>query len=323
MNYKELISKLWNEISKLVDNKIKKLNYDKTFKSTIWGKNDDGTYQISYLNQIYNVPNALGTELELGQSVWVCIPSGVFRNMHIYAGGNGSVLNCDSELSETSENPVQNKVITQKLNEVFQSVSNGKSLIASAITDKGIETTADATFEIMAENIGMISSGKFASPADIYNHGNVVGVNQYYNSISHGKQSSTTTPWSISNEKISAIYWDNKAFVFMAPIIRGNYTKIHIDCEVTSGANGQYNNFLVCYRNPSYGALVNDNQNIEQIGSVIWYGGQFNYDGSEPWYTLQRQVVEFDITRFAEDEPWWLGFRNCDCVVNIYSIWLE
>ena len=43
------------------------------------------------------------------------------------------------------------------LNEVFQSVSNGKSLIASAITDKGITTAADATFQIMATNIGKIS----------------------------------------------------------------------------------------------------------------------------------------------------------------------
>jgi len=66
-------------------------------------------------------------------------------------------ITIDSELSETSTNPVQNKVITTKLNEVFQSVSNGKDLIASAITDKGVETDADATFETMANNISLIS----------------------------------------------------------------------------------------------------------------------------------------------------------------------
>jgi len=47
--------------------------------------------------------------------------------------------------------------IETRLNEVFQSVSNGKSLIASAITDKGITTAADATFQTMADNIGKIS----------------------------------------------------------------------------------------------------------------------------------------------------------------------
>ena len=74
---------LVNKIVSIVENKNQKLKYDKTFKSTIWGKNEDGTYQISYMNQLYNVYNALGTDLELGQSVWVKIPSGIFRNMHI------------------------------------------------------------------------------------------------------------------------------------------------------------------------------------------------------------------------------------------------
>ena len=72
-----------NKIVSIIENKNQKLKYDKTFKSTIWGKNSDGTYQISYMNQLYNVYNALGTDLELGQSVWVKIPSGIFRNMHI------------------------------------------------------------------------------------------------------------------------------------------------------------------------------------------------------------------------------------------------
>ena len=38
----------------------------------------------------------------------------------------------------------------------FQSVSNGKSLIASAITGKGVSTAATATFQTMANNISSI-----------------------------------------------------------------------------------------------------------------------------------------------------------------------
>ena len=41
----------------------------------------------------------------------------------------------------------------------FTSVSNGKSAIASAITDKGISTASDATFQIMATNISNIPAG--------------------------------------------------------------------------------------------------------------------------------------------------------------------
>ena len=68
-------------------------------------------------------------------------------------------VNVDAALSETSENPVQNKLITARMNEVFQSVSDGKSKIAAAITDKGINTAADATFNTMANNISKIETG--------------------------------------------------------------------------------------------------------------------------------------------------------------------
>jgi hypothetical protein len=43
--------------------------------------------------------------------------------------------------------------------EVFQSVSNGKVAIASAITDKGVSTDATDTFAQMAVNIERISGG--------------------------------------------------------------------------------------------------------------------------------------------------------------------
>lgn len=51
------------------------------------------------------------------------------------------------------------KVVNDKLSEVFQNVDNGKSLIASAITDKGVNTSKDDTFSTMAENIKLIVSG--------------------------------------------------------------------------------------------------------------------------------------------------------------------
>ena len=45
------------------------------------------------------------------------------------------------------------------MNSCFQSVSEGKSAIASAITDKGVSTASDATFQTMASNIDSIISG--------------------------------------------------------------------------------------------------------------------------------------------------------------------
>lgn len=55
--------------------------------------------------------------------------------------------------------------IDTKYNELFQSVSNGKTLVASAITDKGIVTDATDTFATMADNILLIETGTDTSDA--------------------------------------------------------------------------------------------------------------------------------------------------------------
>lgn len=49
--------------------------------------------------------------------------------------------------------------VQEAIDEVFTSVSSGKTLIAGAITDQGVPTSADDTFTQMAENIALISGG--------------------------------------------------------------------------------------------------------------------------------------------------------------------
>lgn len=55
--------------------------------------------------------------------------------------------------------------LNENLTNVKKSVSDGKSLIASAITEKGVETASDATFETMASNIGNIEVSTLPSSA--------------------------------------------------------------------------------------------------------------------------------------------------------------
>lgn len=74
---------LIQKIVAIIDSKIANLKFDTTFTTTVWNKNDDGTYQITYMGQKYNVPNISGIPLTTGQTVWVTIPKGVFRNMYI------------------------------------------------------------------------------------------------------------------------------------------------------------------------------------------------------------------------------------------------
>ena len=51
------------------------------------------------------------------------------------------------------------KELTDISEELKKSVSDGKSKVASAITEKGVATEATDTFDVMAENVGKIQTG--------------------------------------------------------------------------------------------------------------------------------------------------------------------
>ena len=48
--------------------------------------------------------------------------------------------------------------LSSDLQDCFQSASNGKELVASAITGMGVETSSDATYKTMADNIRKIET---------------------------------------------------------------------------------------------------------------------------------------------------------------------
>lgn len=58
-----------------------------------------------------------------------------------------------SQLQTTEKSNIVNSI-----NEVFQSVSDGKTLVAGAITDKGVNTSPTATFQTIADNIEAIET---------------------------------------------------------------------------------------------------------------------------------------------------------------------
>lgn len=72
-----------------------------------------------------------------------------------------SVLDTLEEVeANTQENQLAGALSLKELSaELKKSVSDGKSLVAGAITGKGVETAADAEFAVMAENIGKIILG--------------------------------------------------------------------------------------------------------------------------------------------------------------------
>lgn len=79
----EIGNSIIKSINTILNERLKDLKFDKTFHTTVLEKDGDGFYTVHYLGQPYKIYNALGTDLAVGQTVWVKIPGGIFRNMHI------------------------------------------------------------------------------------------------------------------------------------------------------------------------------------------------------------------------------------------------
>lgn len=75
--------------------------------------------------------------------------------------GDMAVIDEQLKARADGENLINKEVTTlkQELEETKKSVSDGKSKVASAITEKGVSTEATDTFDVMVENIGKIQTG--------------------------------------------------------------------------------------------------------------------------------------------------------------------
>lgn len=83
-----------------------------------------------------------------------------------------------SDLETTNKNS-----LVEAINENFTNVSNGKTLIAEAITDKGVETSATDSFQTMATNISNIEGG--GGGGDITNMSLLTSSGSYVTSVSY------------------------------------------------------------------------------------------------------------------------------------------
>ena len=69
------------------------------------------------------------------------------------------VQNLEHELVD-SNNPISSKAVFAKFEELKKIISEGKMLVANAITEKGVDTAAEATFQELANNILSLSIGE-------------------------------------------------------------------------------------------------------------------------------------------------------------------
>lgn len=85
------------------------------------------------------------------------IENGIYEAHKDIANINTNISNMNNDLGTATLNTTD-KTLKGAINELFQSVSNGKELIASAITDKGVTTSNTSTFQQMANNIKKINT---------------------------------------------------------------------------------------------------------------------------------------------------------------------
>ncbi len=90
----------------------------------------------------------------------------------------GDMAIIDKRVKDLSE---KDSELSKEIENVKKSVSDGKSKVASAITDKNVTTEATDTFDTMAENIGKIQTG--VSPYEVTYYAPLIIEDSY--SVSH------------------------------------------------------------------------------------------------------------------------------------------
>ena len=79
----DYVKTIVNEVLRAIESKNSQLYYDKTFPAVVYGKDEKGKYLIPFEGRRRSVASGLTEELKEGQWVWVKIPNGKLREMHI------------------------------------------------------------------------------------------------------------------------------------------------------------------------------------------------------------------------------------------------
>ena len=207
-------------------------------------------------------------------------------------------ITVDNELNSTSENPVQNKVINAKLDEVFQSVSNGKSLLETAITDKGssVSKAGDvATFEELKTGITGINTGNIFVQLDeptsktglwlkTNSTNEVVNLNKVYKIGFESIQ--TKSPSSLFIENCCAV--NNEVYCF------GLYDSMRSYKKLVYKYNAEANSYIKLSNPPN----TFESAAVESIGNIIYImGGKdltttnaYKYDTTTDTYTKLADI---------------------------------
>lgn len=161
----------------------------------------------------------------------------------------------------------------------FQSVSEGKSAIASAITDKGVSTASDATFQTMATNISKISgkeshgtctiSGNYTAGTKLYFMSSMpnlpYGVDDIRENDSH-TLAGYFISYGMSADRIVVVYKLNGSYTCKAMNISvGGFNGPYTDGTFVAYYNGHYHLYEMNMNSSSPFVELNSNYYLEEL----------------------------------------------------------
>ena len=194
--------------------------------------------------------------------------------------------------------------IVGAMNEVFQFASNGKKLIASAITGKGIDTSEADTFQTMAANISNISgTGNLQNPLT------KCGSEKFKFAIFSDTHIQTTDETHNTNvqfvESVSEVQGLGCEFI----AITGDVceAKEHLSIYKTL----KENNAVI----PVYEIAGNHDASVDGLDTGLW----LTCTGKEPYY----EVVHYDEVFLFVSQAYWDDDANSKICPTPYQDWIK
>ena len=168
------------------------------------------------------------------------------------------------------------------------SVSNGKSAVASAITDKGVSTSATASFNTMAANIRKIETGSLVAYKDITTADGIISV-QYEDDLSGLADAGEKVMTIRFSDKFKGKILKSLSFIILCQYLRG--------VGWTSGSCAAY-----CSDSPTeymYEAITDEHARLDKHEGGLYYRKsdavfqytRFAYNAESPMYDDYRIIV--------------------------------
>ena len=226
---------------------------------------------------------------------------------NIGQGGTSAPTTADGITIKDKNNNFNATNVEGALDELFQSASNGKTLIANAITGKGVATNASDSFQAMATNIGNIVTST-----------NVVGQNPLNKCGSrkfkfaifsdvHTKVDTTQNPNIKLREAIAKVQELGCAFI----AITGDLCNYDVENELN-----QYKAEIDTHATiPIYEIAGNHDATQSGLNTTLWK----TITGQEPYYEI---IHENEVFLFLSQYKW-SDNNASDMLPQTYRDWVS